>query len=682
MKLRKWWTAAGLGLLAVGCGDPAVSDVDTGPGGGDPDAAVHHGDDAGGSDGGGGGTEDTGTIPMGSDIAVSGLGSVNIAEGGRYEQITLDGVPPWSDGVADLTIRNRSGAALVVHSVTLTPVAPTESYEWFLNMPGTTSRVPFTVSEQSIPADSGFTFGLFFRPIASGPRDLDVDISYGAGQHFRFTVAGRGRDNATLSSNVASTLERVFGRDNTAGSSSFEPGALIADGGGNLFFNGNVREWNDRFNTNIALARVTSDGTMSWVRELQEDFAQESRDIGNNAEIGGGQDSIDVDSTHVFIAAERSLSATAAFGCLVLAADATTGALTWARHLNNNTTSEMTSTAAQVLRCQTVDASLPDRVLVAGQVADSAGGFLAALSKTDGALLWARNFGTGPTRVGALVVDATQRRAYLGGIMGGPFAARFDAVDTTSPTAAWIRPVGPNLSNLHGLVLDPSGTGLLAALDIRGATTYFTVGRIATSDGAVVWSRTWDSSGSGRNRALSVTLHGGQAVFSGRIGFQPFDVQGDGFLLALDPATGAYGWGAFYYGGKGAEEIMNSSATGIVSTGSSLWLMQYQTPGAHNTNHFWGRWYVANDGGSPGDLFPFPDGNGSARLADGGLSAGAAGSTALTTPANFRAHTASVTAAEWAEVTTMQTYEDPRVAEEALFQAGTQGLLQQLAITP
>lgn len=690
---KRWCALSVICVLAAGCGTPMTTTPgnDAGPGddaaaspdtGGGPgnDAGADAGVDSGGSPPGDAGMDAPTTT---SGISVTGFASEAIPDGGRYQQVNLDGIPPWSDGIADLTIHNDSGAALVVHSITLTPVAPTEAYEWALNEPGMTARTPLTVSEESIAVDGAYTFGLFFQPIASGARDVTVDILYGSSQHYTFVVAARGRDNATLSPHVSAALERVFGRDNTGGSNSFEPGGLVADASGNLYFDGNVREWGDGFNTNVVLVRVAADGTLSWVRELQESYAQESRDIGNNGEIGGGEDSLAVDATHVYVAAERALSATAAFGCLVMQVDATTGALGWARHLNNIVATEDVSTAAQVLRCETVDASLPDRIIVSGQVADSAGGFVAALSKTDGSVIFARNFGSGATRVGALVVDASANRAYVGGIMnGGPFAARFDAVDGTAPTAAWIRPMGPSLSNIHGLALDASGTGLLAAFDVRGATTFFTGARIATSDGSIVWSRTWDGAGSSVDRSLSVTMHGGSAVFSGRIGFQPFDTNGDGFLLALDPATGDYDWGAFYYGGKGAEEIMNTLGTGIVSTGTDLWLLSYQTPGSHNSYHFWGRWYEANDGGTATDPFPFPDGDGSARLVDAALTAGTPGATALTTPPNFTAHVASIMASEWTDVTSMEEYEDPRVAEQAMFQAGTQAQLARLTITP
>ena len=625
----------------------------------------------------GGSAEDGGSVAT-QDIVVTGMGSAAVPNGGRYEQLTLDGIPPYSDGVAELTITNRSGAPLTVHGLTLTPVGETEAIEWTVNEPGRTMRHPITVSEQTLAPDGGLVFGLDFYPLASGPRDVRVDIAYGDGETFSFTVAGRGRDNATFSPRVANVFEHLFGRSNIDNSNSFEVGGIGADASGNVFFNGNVSGWSDAFGLNITMVRVSADGELAWVRELQEPFPQESRDIGNNREIGGGPDSLDVDSDgDAYIAADRALASSGTGQCLVMQVDGDTGDLVWARGLNLDTGSEDAPIAARVLRCQTVDASIPDRVLVAGQVADSAGAFLFALSKTDGSLLWARTFSLGGVhRVGALVVDAANGRAYLGGIANAaPFTARFDDIATASPTLAWSRGYALGAANVHGLALD--GDGLLAAIDVRGATTFFTGARISTADGSVVWSRTWDLDGGAKNRALAVVVHEGQAIFSGRIGFQPFDPGGDGFLLALDPATGAYEWGSFYYGGKGAEEIMNSNVTGMVSTPAGLWLLQYQTPGANNMAHFWGRWYEAID-----DTLDFPGGDGSMRLGDAGFSAGGPGTTSLETPANARAHLASVLPTEWVDVTDSVEFEDPVVTEQESFRAGTQALLQRVTITP
>ncbi len=626
---------------------------------------------------GGGGAGGGVVEPAG--IRVSGFNDEEIANGGVYEQVNLDGIPPWSDGVADISVTNVSGAALTVHSVTLAPVGATEAYEWTLNEPGTTSKSPITVSEVDLAANEGTTFGLFFYPLASGARDVSVTITYGDAQSFTFTVAGRGRDNATFSPVVASSFERIFGRSNETQSNSFQPGGLAADAQGNIVFNGNVNEWADLFGENLVMARVAADGTLSWVRELQEQWPQESRDIGANQEIGGGEDSIDLDAQgHAYIVAERAVTSNQAWQAFVMQVDAASGDLQWARGLTLNPSSEVAAIASQALRAQSVDASLSDRVLVAGQVADSAGAFVAALSKSDGSLMWARTFSLGGVhRVGALTVDPATGRAYLAGIANNaPFAARIDGVAGAAPTLGWAHGYDPGFANIHSIALD--GDGLVAAVGIRGATTQFVGARLSVADGSVVWSKIWDPNNAGdSNNTVTVVMHEGRAIFSGRVGFTPFDTQGgDGFLLSLDPATGAYDWGSFYYGGKGAEELEADFVTGLVSTPAGLYALHQNTPGPNNHAHFWGRWYQAND-----DTLDFPGGDGSMRLADFDFAAVASSAT-LSPLANCTAHVASATAAEWVDVTPTVAYLEPVSAEEDAFQTGTHALLQRLTITP
>lgn len=676
----------------TGCGDSSSDVAGSDPGGGDTGGSEQGGSGAGGSNTGGsgaggsntgggetgGGGEGGGTVePAG--IRVSGFNDEEIMNGGVYEQVNLDGIPPWSFAVADISVANISGAALTVHSVTLAPVGATEAYEWTLNEAGTTSKSPITISDLDLAAQEGTTFGLFFYPLASGQRDVSVTIEYGDGQSFSFTVAARGRDNATFSPVVATSLERIFGRSNVTQSNSFQPGGLAADAQGNIVFNGNVNEWADLFGENLVMVRVAADGTLSWVRELQEQWPQESRDIGANQEIGGGQDSIDLDAQgHAYIVAERAITSNQAWQGFVMQVDAVSGDQQWARSLNLNPANEVASIASQALRAQSVDATLSDRVLVAGQVADSAGAFVAALSKTDGSLLWARTFSLGGVhRVGAMAVDPVSGRAYLAGIANnGPFAARIDAVNSAAPTLGWARGYDPGFANIHSIALD--GDGILAAIGVRGATTQFVGARLSAADGGVVWSKIWDAENAGdSNNSVTVVMHEGHAVFSGRVGFIPFDTQGgDGFLLSLDPATGSYDWGSFYYGGKGAEELEADFITGLVSTSSGLYALHQNTPGPNNHAHFWGRWYQAND-----DTLDFPGGDGSMRLADYELTTFSNGAT-LTTPANFTAHVASATAAEWVDVTATTAYLEPVSAEEDGFQTGTHALLQRLTITP
>ena len=117
--------------------------------------------------------------------------------------------------------------------------------------------------------------------------------------------------------------------------------------------------------------------------------------------------------------------------------------------------------------------------------------------------------------------------------------------------------------------------------------------------------------GTGASVRMDDAAHYWTLVVDGTV--QPrFDTQGgDGFLLSLDPATGSYDWGSFYYGGKGAEELEADFVTGLVSTSSGLYALHQNTPGPNNHAHFWGRWYQAND-----DTLDFPGGDGSMRLAD------------------------------------------------------------------
>ncbi|MFO0552258.1 MAG: hypothetical protein U0271_27980 [Polyangiaceae bacterium] len=649
-----------LGVL-VACGDSGESG---GAGGGSTGGNSAVG-------GGGGGNH----AP--AAIRVTGMGAEEITNGGVYAQTNLDGIPPWSDGVADISVTNISGGSLTVHSVTLTPIGETEAYEWTVNAPGTTAKVPTPVSEVDLADGDGMTFGLFFYPLASGQRDVEVTIEYGEGQTFTFTMAARGRDNATFSPVVSNQLERVFGRSNVEHSNSFQPGGLAADASGNVFFNGNVNEWADLYGENLVMVRVASDGSLSWVRELQEEWPQESRDIGNNQEIGGGEDSLAVDASgHAYIVAERAVTSNQAWQAFVMQVDSTSGDLQWARGLTLNPNAEEAQIASQALRAQSVDATLADRVLVAGQVADSDGAFLAALKKSDGSLLWAESFSLGGVhRVAGLSVDQATGRAYLAGIANnGPFVARIDGVSGASPTLGWARGYNPGFANVHSIALD--GDGLLAAIGVRGATTHFVGARLSTSDGSIVWSKVWDADNAGdSNNTVTVVKHDGRAVFSGRVAFTPFDTQGgDGFLLSLDPMTGAYDSGAFYYGGKGTEEIEADFLTGLVSTPNGLWALHQNTPGSNNHEHFWGRWYQANDA-----TLDLPGGDGSGRLADYPMSI-AASSASFGPLTNCTAHPASVDDSEWVDVTDSVDYAEPVAAEAEHYQTGTHALLQRLSI--
>jgi hypothetical protein len=603
-----------------------------------------------------------------STLEVRGMGARLLADGSTYDEVTLNGIPPWSMGVVTLSITNTGGAPLSVESVALEPVAPTDPYEWAFTQPGNVARVPFTFMPQTLMPRSSTSVGVHFIPIASGPRPVRFVVRYGGGRTYTVTIAGRGRDNLTLSPVVSSSLERLFGRSNLAGSNRAAPGAVVADAAGNMYLNLNVNQWSDRFSHNVALARVNANGSLGWVRELNEQFTQESSDIGNNGEVGGNPTTLAIDSSgSLYLSFNRSIIVqNSIFQAGLMRVSSATGAVSWAVGYD---------TMAGGMKGEAVDASLADRVIIAGAGPLAAQFFIAAVRKSDASVIWARTIThAGTSRVGSIDVlpDGT---AFVGGISNNtPFLARFNGVNGESPSLAWMQSLGVFGSHIRGLTA--STDGVLAAINVRGASTTFVGARFAAATGNRVWSFGFVASNADRNNTMTVAEYNGQAIFAGRMGVQPFDpTGGDGFLMSLNPTTGAWNWGSVYYGGRGAEEAEFTHITGLFPTSQGLVVLSHQTPAAQNRHHHYGRWYQTTD-----DTLMLPGGTGSMRLQTYPLTMTVIQPTVapLTT---VRSNSFDpTTAGTWLDQTSSVTCDDPVRLEEMNFQTGTHALLQRVTI--
>ena len=165
----------------------------------------------------------------------------------------------------------------------------------------------------------------------------------------------------------------------------------------------------------------------------------------------------------------------------------------------------------------------------------------------------------------ALALDLATHPAVLDAISAvlGPdlvlWRTEFFVQGKTDPETRWHQDrqfSGPR--RLPSLVLADNGDAIVS-LDHRGAITKFAAARI-TTDGTVVWAKTWDGGNDGdRNNTYVVRRNGGTVYVGGRIAVQAADTtHGDGFLLGLDAATGAYKLGAIYYSGKSSETMVPS----------------------------------------------------------------------------------------------------------------------------
>lgn len=630
----------------------------------------------GGTDSGPGTDTGPGTDsgPITGDILVR-VGPTEIAPGSEYAPLAHDGIPPYSMAVQDFTIDNQSDAAVVIDSVTITGIVPSEDEEWNINEPGTTSRAPIVVEDETIAAGESFDFGTFFFPFASGPRNATITITHGGSTTYAFTLVARGRDNATLSPVAETAIDRLYGLRTTTSLI----GGAVSDAEGNLYLSQNVNEWGDGFSENIVVARVNADATLGWSHEWNEDYEQLQPDPGQNAESGGAAESIAFGSEGaVYIAGQRSQSSSnSVFQGMVARIATDDGALVWARGITRGTNA-VPSTAAQSVRAYAVDATLTDRVLVTGQVADNSGLLFAALSKTDGALLWAYevDLAAGSVDRGYSVVADASGNVFVAGLTDGrAFIMKLSGASTATPAIDWARRVDLGVgSPINSLALDGSG-GVFAGLDVRGATTAFAVAHFDGS-GGTLWAKVWDATNTGDNNNVHVVREvGGEVYVGGRIAFQPFDTQfGEGFMMNLDAATGAYNWASFYYTGKGTEEIMEHRIKAIVPRTGGVWVLQQGYPGPNNGAHYAGRWYQAND-----DTLELPGGDGSLRLEDFTITATAIAGAALTAIPSGTGHVIDASSI-WTDPPAEVDFMDPGERE------GNNGrgfaFIEQVAVTP
>jgi len=540
-------------------------------------------------------------------------GASAVAAGSSLMPMQLNGIKPYSFGVTDFTIANGTGATTIT-SVTVEPIAPTIAEEWNINTSGSTVRMPLVIMNRMLAPAASLSFGVYFAPRASGQRDVRIRIAYTGGE-FAFTLQARARDNLVFSPNLTTALERTYGLR----TQSSNIGTAVADAAGNLYFSQNVTQWGDNFSNNIAIARMNADGSLGWQREWNERFLQAQPDSGQNNETGGTGNSMSMGPDgSLFFCGNRSQDSTNnTFQGLVTRLDPATGNILWSRGILRSA-APLPLLANQGVEAYAVDATLADRVIVAGS-ANNGGVLLAALSKTDGTLLWSRQVslttnGTN-SRAHALAVDA-MGNGYFGGFTGDDSTAvlaRVTGLNGVAPTVAWSRTLAVGRGgNINHLVLDGAG-GVVASIDYRGATTYLGLARVSAT-GTLVWGRVYDHMEVRSPNSSSVIAVSGTSVYlGGRMGLSPFDTSsGDGAILRLALADGSWQWGAFYYTGTTTSTFVAHRIKAIIPTATGLLTLMQSFPGMNNSDHYTGYWYQTTDE----DAVTLPSGNGSMRLAN------------------------------------------------------------------
>jgi hypothetical protein len=541
---------------------------------------------AGGSGGAGGGV----VLPQDAGIKFTGEASKEIPKGEAFAPSNFNGIAPFSTGIVSVGIANTSGAELTIQSVEIVLAAGLKPEEIRQSKPGSTLYQAADLAGTKIAADGSATLGLHFWPFASGPRTATIIVKTSDGKQASFELQGRGRDNLVLSPTVSMESEKVYAVA-PGKVSFFDVGGAVADDADGLIFSGNARELYDKFTPDLALIRTKADGSVAWAKTWTEKFHQKVPDPNN--ETGGGADQIaNGGDGFVYYGASRSTDNSNAepgsFQALVYKVKIADGSIAWAKGLRNGTVDQ----AWAGFMGYTIDASLPDRVIVGGYSDGNKWAF-AAIKKSDGSIIYSRTLDITPGSAGKIysIRVGADGAGYFGGEAASrAHLARITGLDTDTPAVDWVMATGGGIgTRIDSIDLTEEGDAL-TELFIGGATRSFAVARYK-KDATLTWSKTWGDTNS-LNTARVVRRHGGSVYVGGKMSLTTFDqTSGEGFMLVLDAATGAYKTGGAYYTGKTTTTIAAHSVKGFVFQGESVYTVMDGYPGSNNAEHYWGFWY-------------------------------------------------------------------------------------------
>ena len=117
--------------------------------------------------------------------------------------------------------------------------------------------------------------------------------------------------------------------------------------------------------------------------------------------------------------------------------------------------------------------------------------------------------------------------------------------------------------------VDKDGNAYVA-LDRRGATTYFSYGRV-NADGTLAWAKTFPGGNGDKSNVNAIKIVDDTLYVGARIAILNFDgTFGDGLFLACGLADGATKWSTFHYSGKGPQTIAEHRVKGLVATTDGL----------------------------------------------------------------------------------------------------------------
>lgn len=407
-------------------------------------------------------------------------------------------------------------------------------------------------------------------------------------------MSGKGRDKAMFHSETTTTAHKLFGGQETDEMVT----GMVADKQGRIFFAGQATGIKDRFAYDIFYGCINTDNTLAWAKLWNGPFRDYSRDPGQNDETGGSANAISIDDQgFIYLAGAVSPSKqNNNYAALVIKIDPNSGQPVWEKMWRPDWPGAVLakhSAEAYALDVKDGHVYVTGTTGAAEQNSDALV-FLLSLSESDGSIEFQHYVDPTPQsndRGYAIKADGNGN-VYVGGIAAKyGLLVKFKQADTKAPKVAWARALNIGWgSNVNCLDVDAQNNVYLSC-DRRGATTYFSVLKMST-DGKLLWGKTYDGGSNKNNNCNMVKVIGDSLYAGGRTGQSWYDAQmGDGKLIKLSTADGSEKWSAFYFNGKGPNEICEHRVKGIAVIGNDICVIGQAYTGTLNGVRYWGYWY-------------------------------------------------------------------------------------------
>ncbi|MDA3962263.1 MAG: hypothetical protein PF961_15860 [Planctomycetota bacterium] len=515
-----------------------------------------------------------------------------VPNGGTYHQPmnnASSSVALFSEQRDLFSIRNTGDTDLTIASITLTEAEGVIDEEFTLQ-DAALKPAPLSVSNVTVAPGKFFDFYVRFYPVHSGVRTATVAISYGDGQTHSITVSGKGRDKATFFSNGNLAFQQIYGGPTTDEQAT----GMVADGAGHVYLVGHVTQVIDRFAYDILVTKATTDGKLVWSKMWSGPFRDYTRDCGQNDQTGGSADAVAVDADgNLYIAgAVSSSKGNNDYAAFVMKVTPD-GAIAWEQQWRPEWPSSLLAKhGAQAYGLRVAG----DRVYVTGSTGAARSGaeshvFVLAMHTTDGALAWQKAIDPTPgSNDRGYTVAVHDDYLIIGGSANNSaFLARLDGL--ADPKVAWINKISAGSgSNINSIDIDPEGA-IYAACDVRGMNCTFSLLKVAP-DGQALWGKTYVSGRANQNNNTHIVRAIGDDVFAGgRIAEAWMDGQmGDGLITRIG-SDGSLKWAAYYFTGKGPDEIQETRIKGLALDGTALLCFGQLYTGNNNGVRYHGYWY-------------------------------------------------------------------------------------------